>query len=81
MSDQQKGIAGPIQNCKLTYNCPERWDGLSRIDGQEAKRFCSSCEKVVYLVQTDKQIADALRERKCVCIADEHRQPTGHVGW
>ncbi|MCE9555466.1 MAG: hypothetical protein K8T91_19130 [Planctomycetes bacterium] len=56
----------PIQNCGrlLKFRCPKSWGGLQATDDFNV-RFCTSCQKQVYLCESPEDI----ERHKGDCIA------------
>lgn len=68
----------PITSCGLevtfSYRCPKDWQSLTCTEDPKV-RFCATCKKGVHLVETDTELAAALRERRCVAIELESVEP------
>jgi hypothetical protein len=61
-------------NCRFKFKCDERWQALTRTD-DPLVRYCGFCETDVHMVQTDQELAWAIRKDYCVAI-QAPQQPT-----
>ena len=52
----------------LAFECSMQWDELLRMDGDESKRFCTSCSKNVYLTVSDLAYVENAKWGRCVSI-------------
>jgi hypothetical protein len=52
----------------LAFECSMRWDELLKIDGDESRRFCSSCCNNVYLTVSDLAYKENAKKGRCVFI-------------
>lgn len=56
-----------IKNCEFAYKCPMNWDDLSFTDNASV-RFCDQCQRNVYWVYTESDLAECIRLNRCVAI-------------
>jgi hypothetical protein len=56
-----------IRNCKLGYECKQDWFGLVETKDEHIK-YCSECEKSVYMIVNDTDLMEAIRGNRCVAI-------------
>jgi hypothetical protein len=49
-------VSWDILQCPLAKRCRARWDRLEPVQGDPAIRFCATCERSVYLCQTDEEL-------------------------
>lgn len=61
-------ISWDIQQCPLAKRCRARWEKLEPVQGETAIRFCSACERSVYLCQTDEDLAKHSALGRCVAL-------------
>lgn len=59
--------SAPIKNCEFTYKCPKRWGALIKTD-RENIRYCTECDRGVYFCNTQKELADAVRDKRCAAM-------------
>ena len=52
----------------LAFECSKQWDELLKADGDESKRFCTTCAKNVYLTVSDLAYSENVRRGRCVSI-------------
>ena len=52
----------------LAFECSKQWDELLKADGDESKRFCTTCAKNVYLTVSDLAYKENVRRGRCVSI-------------
>jgi hypothetical protein len=52
----------------LAFECSMQWDELLKIDGDESRRFCTTCTKNVHLTLSDLAYHENARLGKCVSI-------------
>ena len=59
-----------IEHCTFTYECPKTWGNLltTNID---SIRFCSGCERNVYLSTSTEEVRKNARLKRCVAIPVE----------
>ena len=58
-----------IKNCDFAFKCPRDWQYLGAT-GKEDERYCTSCEKPVYLCIDDSTLARHVRAGHCVAVED-----------
>ncbi len=57
-----------IESCEFELKCPKSWDALID-DGKETNsRFCNTCDRRVYLCNTDGELAAHVDKRDCIAI-------------
>lgn len=54
--------------CQFRFICTERWDGLTPIEGDLKKRFCTVCKTPVYLTSSYDELATNIAAQRCVAI-------------
>lgn len=54
--------------CKFRFICDRKWDDLQKIEGENQIRFCSACEKPVYLSTSYAQLAMNAAANRCVAV-------------
>jgi hypothetical protein len=71
-----KNIQHMICNCHSKKRCRAVWEEMKEInDGfNNEARFCEQCEKIVYLVTTNSEIALHLEYNDCIAIHDDIEQ-------
>lgn len=57
-----------IKNCKFNFECPGDWDDLEPT-GNQAVRFCGTCDKGVYLAEDLEALAVLAAAGKCAAFA------------
>ena len=58
-----------IKNCEFAFKCPRVWERLDTTD-KDDERYCTSCEKPVYLCIDDFTLARHVRAGHCVAVED-----------
>lgn len=56
-----------LRNCKFGFKCNQSWFRLNETENKDIK-FCSKCEKNVYMVHNNNELANAIQENKCVAL-------------
>lgn len=56
-----------LRNCKFGFKCNQNWFKLNETENKDIK-FCSKCEKNVYMVHNNAELANAIQENKCVAL-------------
>ncbi|OYU33614.1 hypothetical protein [Novosphingobium sp. PASSN1] len=56
-----------IRNCQFAFKCDAVWENLEQKRSKKI-RFCNACEKNVYLCDGDYELAEKIRQNKCVAI-------------
>ena len=64
-----------IRNCVFSIKCKKKWENMESDmnrprDGEEIK-FCSDCQKEVYLCETDEELAKNIRLNRCISISKD----------
>ena len=54
-----------IRNCTFTYECPTTWDDLLATDNPRI-RYCKTCDRGVYLVESDKKFRKLVKKGRCI---------------
>lgn len=57
-----------IRNCPLTFRCTQKWSSLT-VTIDPRIRFCEKCVNPVHFCESDSEIADALRNNKCIAMS------------
>lgn len=65
-----------ICNCFSRRKCKAVWEDMTEInDGfNNEARFCEQCKKIVYLVETNNEIAIHIEFNDCIAIHDDIKQ-------
>jgi hypothetical protein len=56
-----------IENCEFTFECPMNWEKLIATD-KEHIRYCSNCDRGVYLCLSDEELNRAMEKNRCVAL-------------
>ena len=56
-----------IRNCSFGFKCNQKWNSLLKRKEKNIK-YCHECEKEVYLIETDEELAHAIKFNHCVAI-------------
>lgn len=56
-----------IRNCTFAYRCDRKWAELTKSDNPDV-RFCNECQKNVYFCRSDDELAEAVKQDRCVAI-------------
>lgn len=59
----------------FSFQCPKQWNELDNTE-DEYVRFCSQCNKPVYLAGNTKELAERAIKKQCAAIKQPHEQ--GH---
>jgi len=51
--------------CEFAFKCPKTWNQLAKT-AQENVRFCSECQREVYLIQTDDELRKHSAKGHCI---------------
>jgi hypothetical protein len=54
-----------IVNCNFTFQCPQKWDELEPTKDSD-RRFCTSCERTVYFVNSTEDYEKASAQGNCI---------------
>jgi hypothetical protein len=62
-----------IRNCIFAFKCDAVWEDLHDIFSDdyidtEKVKFCSTCQKEVFLSDTDEELVNNVRLNRCVAI-------------
>jgi|GEM_PF-5807770 len=62
-----------IRNCIFSIKCEMKWEDMESDmnrprDGEEIK-FCSDCQREVYLCETDEELAKNIKLNRCISIS------------
>jgi hypothetical protein len=74
-----------IRNCSFGFKCTQKWEDLLKRKEKNIK-YCHECEKEVYLIETNVELAHAIKFNHCVAIKVRHdeipqtRKPNIDVG-
>ena len=60
-----------IRNCKFGFECHQKWSDLLKRKEPHI-RYCHECEKEVYLIQNNDELAYAIKFNHCVAIKIRH---------
>ena len=66
----KRGISRRPREIKsvLAFECSVQWEELLKTDGDESRRFCTTCSKNVYLTVSDLAYQENARRGRCVSI-------------
>ncbi len=59
----------PIENCRLKFECRQRWDSLEVITSQPDVRYCSQCKQAVHRVRTESEFRLMAAAGRCVALS------------
>jgi hypothetical protein len=57
-----------IRNCVFKYECDKNWEELENISSDKNIKFCSNCNRDVYMVNDSFELTILIKENKCVAI-------------
>lgn len=58
-----------IRNCEFKYKCSKTWESLESLENYpEEVKYCSTCLRDVFLVETDLELKKAVWANRCVAI-------------
>jgi hypothetical protein len=60
-----------IRNCSFGFKCTQKWEDLLKRKEKNIK-YCHECEKEVYLIETNIELAHAIKFNHCVAIKVRH---------
>jgi len=60
-----------IRNCSFGFKCTQKWEDLLKRKEKYIK-YCHECEKEVYLIETNVELAHAIKFNHCVAIKVRH---------
>lgn len=63
-----------LANCQLGYECPKSWESLETLPDTR-ERFCNECAHPVYWCDSDKELAQHIRDKHCVAFVGEAEEP------
>jgi hypothetical protein len=61
-----------IRNCVFSIKCKKKWENMGSDmddDDNENIKFCSDCQKEVYLCETDEELAKNIKLNRCISIS------------
>ena len=61
-----------IRNCVFSMKCQKKWENMESDmddDDNEKIKFCSDCQKEVYLCETDEDLAKNIKLNRCISIS------------
>ena len=61
-------VSWDIIQCPLAKRCRARWERLEPVQGEPAIRFCATCERSVFLCQTDEELDQHSALGRCVAL-------------
>jgi hypothetical protein len=56
-----------IRNCVLGRDCKQIWERLIETNDSSLK-YCRKCEKNVFMILSDTDVANAIRLNRCIAI-------------
>ena len=60
-----------IRNCTFGFKCNQKWGDLHKRKEKNIK-YCHECEREVYLIETNAELAHAIKFNHCVAIKVRH---------
>ena len=58
-----------IRNCEFKYKCEKTWGSLESLESYpKGIKYCSTCKRDVFLVETDLDLKKAVWSNHCVAI-------------
>jgi len=58
-----------IRNCEFKFRCKKTWESLESLENYpEGVKYCSTCMRDVFLVETDLELKRAVWANRCVAI-------------
>jgi hypothetical protein len=57
-----------VRNCKLEYQCHQRWNQLETVPGALRLRFCNRCQSAVHRADSEEEFERLARQGKCVAV-------------
>ena len=57
-----------IENCIFEFKCPKKWGELLSIEKTTTVKFCSACERPVFLCENDEDLRRHVTKGDCVCV-------------
>ena len=61
-------VSWDILHCPLAKRCRARWQKLELVQGDPGIRFCATCERSVFLCQTDEELDQHSALGRCVAL-------------
>ena len=56
-----------LRNCTFKFQCNQTWESLEDVSIPNTKN-CNVCNKLVYFVDSDKKLVQAIKNNQCVAI-------------
>jgi hypothetical protein len=56
-----------IRNCVFGRDCKQVWERLTDTTNASLK-YCRKCEKNIYMIENDNDVANAIRLNQCIAI-------------
>ena len=73
--DQKSREISPIEGCSVVFECPMRWEKLSKVEqsrvGSTQVRSCQECGKNVYKVDNVEVARKLVKEGNCIAYERE----------
>ena len=60
-----------IQHCDFNFICDKEWEKLDVIENSKDSRYCSACNKSVYLVKSQQDVEIARIYELCVAFSNK----------
>jgi len=58
-----------IRGCEFKYRCKKTWESLESLENYPTGiKYCSTCKRDVFLVETDLELKKAVWNNHCVAI-------------
>jgi hypothetical protein len=58
-----------IRNCEFKFRCTKTWESLESLENYpKGIKYCSTCLRDVFLVETDAELKKAVWANRCVAI-------------
>ena len=68
LANIESGFSEDIRNCEFKFKCPKQWDDLKSNPHNANIKHCDTCEKLVYLVETEEELVYKVWQNLCVAI-------------
>ncbi|KAG2393294.1 hypothetical protein C9374_006825 [Naegleria lovaniensis] len=62
-----------IENCEWIFKCPLRFSELQEIETDPSQKYCTVCEKTVYLVKSNEEFTRYAMQGHCVAFTSRKR--------
>ncbi|MBU3606870.1 hypothetical protein [Polynucleobacter nymphae] len=63
-----------IRGCEFKFRCKKTWESLESLENYPNDvKYCSACQRDVFLVETDLDVKRAVLNNQCVAIPQKMR--------